>query len=161
MNNSYILITPARNEAAYIEETIKSVIAQTVLPQKWVIVSDGSTDGTDEIVKDYEASHDFIQLLHRKADRSRNFASKVYAIRAGIRQLEDIEYNFIGNLDADMSFEPNYYERIFVEFQSNSKLGIAGGMLFEPYDGKWIQQRTSTSWSVSGPIQMFRRQCVR
>lgn len=155
----YVLVTAARNEEAYIERTLQSVIAQTVPPQKWVIVSDGSTDHTDEIVTRYQADHDFIQLLRRETDANRNFASKVYAIRAGVDWLNNIEYDFLGNLDADISFEANYYERVLAEFQQNPELGIAGGLLFEPCRGKWVPQWTSTLWSVSGPVQMFRRRC--
>lgn len=98
-----MLITPARNEEAYIVKTIQSLINQTILPKKWIIVSDGSTDRTDDIVKRYEANYDFIQLLRREPDTSRNFASKVYAIQAGFKLLNGIEYDFIGNLDADVS----------------------------------------------------------
>ena len=94
-NIKYVLITPAQNEEAYIEKTIQSVISQTILPKKWVIVSDGSIDHTDEIMKQYEAKYDFIQLLRREPDTSRNFASKVYAICAGIERLNGIEYDFI------------------------------------------------------------------
>jgi len=130
-----------------------------VLPQKWVIVSDGSTDNTDEIVRRWAAKYDFIELLRREADAGRNFASKVYAIRAGFGRLNRTEYEFLGNLDADISFEPDYYGRVLAAFEENPKLGIAGGILFEPCRAKGVQQWTSTSWSVSGPIQMFRRQC--
>lgn len=159
MNNSYVLITPARNEEAYIEKTITSVIAQSILPKKWVIVSDGSTDRTDQIVKRYDRAHDFIKLVHREGHVARNFASKVHAIQEGVDRLNRTKYAFLGNLDADVSFEPTYYERVLGEFREDPKLGIAGGILFEPCHGKWVAQRTSTSWSVSGPIQMFRRQC--
>lgn len=155
----YVLVTAARNEEAYIEKTITSVIAQSILPQKWVIVSDGSTDRTDQIVKRYEGAHDFIELVHREGHVGRSFASKVYAIREGLARLNRTKYAFLGNLDADVSFEPSYYERVLGEFREDPKLGIAGGILFEPCHGKWVAQRTSTSWSVSGPIQMFRRQC--
>jgi len=156
---TYVLVTAAQNEEDYIEKTIKSVISQTILPKRWVIVSDGSTDCTDLIVENYLEIYDFMQLLRKEDDRSRNFASKVYAIRAGVEYLSDVEYDFIGNLDADVSFEPDYYERVLTKFKENPRLGIAGGILFEAFRGKWIRQFTSTSWSVSGPIQMFRRQC--
>jgi len=155
----YVLITPARNEGATIEKTIKSVISQTILPQKWVIVSDGSTDRTDEIVKKYVDKYDFICLHRREADSSRNFASKVYAVNAGVEQLNGTEYDFIGNLDADITFEPDYYERIFEMFGDNPKLGIAGGVALEPHKGKWCPQRTNVELSVGGYGQTFRRQC--
>jgi len=158
-NRKYVLITPARNEEAYIEKTIKSVIAQTILPEKWVIVSDGSTDRTNEIVKRYDSDYEFIQLLCREPDRNRDFASKVYAIRAGVEQLEEVSYEFIGNLDADVSFDPDYYERVLEKFEQNAKLGIGGGVIYDISGTKYRRQFTSVSWSVSGAIQLFRRKC--
>ncbi len=155
----YVLITPARNEEATIEKTIQSVVSQTLLPKVWVIVSDGSTDRTDEIIKRYENTYDFIRLVRREADTNRNFASKVYAIRAGVEKLNGTEYDFIGNLDADITFEPDYYERLFEMFGDNPKLGIAGGVALEPRNGNWIRQHTNVEWSVGGYGQMFRRQC--
>ncbi len=155
----YVLITPARNEQEYIEKAIKSVVIQTVLPKRWVIVSDGSTDRTDEIVKGYQGDHDFIELLRRETDEERNFGSKVYAIQAGLERLNGVEYGFIGNLDADVSLEPDYYKRVLARFRDNPKLGIGGGILFELCGEKWVRQQVSALWSVSGPIQMFRRQC--
>lgn len=156
---NYVLVTAARNEEAYIENTIQSVISQTVLPQKWVIVRDGSTDRTDEIVKRYEEKYYFIQLLRLEPNNNRSFTSQVYAQQAGVELLQDVEYDFIGMLDADISFEPDYYEGIFEMFGDNPKLGIAGGIVCEPHNGKWIPLRTNVKWSVSGAIQMFRRQC--
>jgi glycosyltransferase involved in cell wall biosynthesis len=159
MKDAYVLVTAARNEEAYIEMTIKSVIAQTVLPQKWVIVSDGSTDRTDEIVKRYAAQYDFIELMRLEAKDERNFASQVYNQRAGVERLQNIKYGFIGVLDGDISVKPDYYERILRQFELNAKLGLAGGVLFDLLDGKWIRQRVNVSLNVSGPVQMFRRQC--
>jgi len=157
-NTTYVLITAARNEEGYIEETMKSIISQTILPEKWVIVSDGSTDRTDDIVKRYEENYDFIQLLHIESNCNRNFASKVYAIRAGAEQLKGIEYSFIGNLDADISLELDYYERILARFEGNPKLGIAGGTVYDRNRSQFRKQ--SASWdSVAGAIQMFRRGC--
>lgn len=156
---SYVLITPARNEEAYIEETIKSVISQTILPKKWVIVSDGSTDRTDDIANKYAIRHDFIQLIRADGDRIRNFGSKAKSIDIGYGQLKKIEYDFIGNLDADISFDQNYFENILTKFHANMKLGIGGGVICEIYNGKTARQSTSVEWSVSGAIQLFRRQC--
>src|SRR5271156_1424691 len=82
-DDAYVLITPARDEARFIEETIKSVVAQTVLPLKWVIVSDGSTDGTDDIVKRYIPEYPWIELLRMPERQERNFAGKVLAFNAG------------------------------------------------------------------------------
>jgi len=155
----YVLISAARNEEAYIERTILSVIAQTILPQKWVIVSDGSTDRTDEIVKRYESDHNFIRLVRKEPDRSRDFASKVFAIRAGMKLLENIEYDFIGILDTDVSFDPEYYERVLEKFEQKPKLGIGGGVIHDKHGGNYHRQFTSFLWSVNGAIQMFPRKC--
>lgn len=154
----YVLITAARNEEAYIKETIRSVVSQSLRPKKWVIVSDGSVDRTEEIIIDYAAKNDFMQFVRVRPNANRNFASKANAIKIGSKQLEDIEYEFFGNLDADVSFEPNYFEGILRKFEQNQKLGIAGGVIFEKIDGKYIRGFSST-WSVSGAIQLFNRQC--
>jgi len=162
MNNqkelTYVLMTSARNEEAYIEKTIKSVISQTVLPKKWIIVSDGSTDSTDEIVSKYANKYDFIQLIRVDGDSKRNFGSKVKALNAALKHLKNVEYNFIGNVDADVSFDPNYYEIMLEKFRDNSKLGLAGGEIYNEYDEKNVQGEVDT-WHVSGAIQLFRRQC--
>jgi len=161
MEDTYVLVTAARNEETYIERTIESVVAQTMLPRKYVIVSDGSTDGTDDIVKRYAAQHDFVELLRLEDNGARDFASQVYGQHAGVERLQDLEYDFIGMLDADISFEPDYYERILKKFQQNPRLGLAGGLLFDLYGGKWYQQKVDVSLNVSGPVQMFRRQCFK
>ena len=114
MYTSYVLITPARNEEAFIEKTIQSVISQTILPQTWVIVSDGSIDRTEEIVHRYTLLYNFIQLIQIKSNENRNFSSKARAFNTGYTMLENVEYDFIGNLDADISFESNYFEKILV-----------------------------------------------
>ena len=159
MENTYVLVTTARNEEAYIERTIESVVAQTVLPRKYVVVSDGSTDGTDDIVKRYAAQHDFIELLRLEDNGTRDFACMVHGQHAGVDHMQDIEYDFVGMLDADISFEPDYYEKILKEFQQNPRLGLAGGLLFDLHHEKWHQQLVNVSLNVSGPVQMFRRKC--
>src|SRR5271168_2747142 len=102
---SYVLITPARNEADYIELTLKSVVTQTVRPAKWIIVSDGSTDGTDDIVRKYAADYPWIELLRMPERLERNFAGKVLAFQAGYTKVADLPYSVIANLDADVSFD--------------------------------------------------------
>src|ERR1700749_2555870 len=95
---TYVLITPARNEERFIELTIKSVLAQTVRPRKWVIVSDGSTDGTDHIVRRYAAEYPWIELVAMPPRSERHFAGKVYAFNAGYARLNGVEYDVIGSM---------------------------------------------------------------
>ncbi len=154
----YVLITPARNEEAYIESTILSVVSQTILPKKWVIVSDGSNDHTDEIVCKYADKYKFLQLIRLERKNNRNFSSKVNAINMGYKQLKNIEYDSIGNLDADVFFDKNYYENILQKLEQNQKLGIAGGIILEKIKGKYFPQKISLN-SVAGAVQLFRRKC--
>lgn len=154
----YVLITAARNEEAYIEKTIRSVITQTILPAKWVIVSDGSRDRTDEIVKHYADSYDFILLLRRSSDRERNYGSKVRALKLAYGQLANLEFDFVGNLDADVSLWPPYYEKALSKFDANEHLGVVGGTRFDLYNGKFQKLHPALN-SAGGPTQLFRRKC--
>ena len=106
----YVLVTPARNEARFIEDTIRSVISQTNRPLRWVIVSDGSTDETDEIVSRYAKDNAWIELVRMPARRERHFAGKVHAFNAGYARLQRLSFDVVGSLDADISFDKNYFE---------------------------------------------------
>src|ERR1044071_1557800 len=97
----YVLVTPARNEAAFIEKTLRAMTAQTAPPLRWVIVSDGSTDGTDELVEKYAAEHPWIELLKMPPRAERHFAGKVHAFNAGYERVKGLDYAVIGNLDGD------------------------------------------------------------
>lgn len=157
-DEAYVLITPARNEDAFIGKTIQAVISQTLLPRKWVIVSDGSTDRTDDIVKSYLNKHRFILFIRTSEKDRRDFSSKVDAINTGYKLLKQEDYDFIGNLDADISFDRDYYEKILEKFKQNKNLGIAGGSRYDIYDGKREEVIRSRN-SVMGAVQLFRRQC--
>jgi len=156
---NYVLITAARDEEAYIEKTIYSVISQTILPKKWVIVSDNSIDHTEEIVNLYSERYGFIQLLSIKGDVNRNTASKVHAINKGLDMLNEIDYQFIGNIDADIEFESDYFERLLKKFGDNENLGIAGGWIHELQDGKYKERFGNSERNVPGSTQLFRRVC--
>jgi poly-beta-1,6-N-acetyl-D-glucosamine synthase len=157
---NYILITPARNEEKYIELTLKSVISQTMLPLLWVIVNDGSTDRTEDIVSDYEIKYEFIKLLTIKDRSMRDFASQVYACDAGYREIVGFNYDYLGFLDADISIEPLYYETLLLEFESNKMLGVGGGLVINTFDLKTANLRIgSEDRHVAGGVQMFRRKC--
>jgi poly-beta-1,6-N-acetyl-D-glucosamine synthase len=154
---TYVLITPARNEAEFIELTIKSVVKQTALPVKWVIVSDGSTDGTDDIVRKYTADHSWMELVRMPERRERHFAGKVYAFNAGYDRVKELDYDVIGNLDADVEFDEDYIEFLMRKFAENPQLGVAGTPFREgsfQYD-----YRFTSIEHVSGQAQMFRREC--
>jgi glycosyltransferase involved in cell wall biosynthesis len=158
-DSPYILVTAARNEAAYITQTLRSVTAQTQPPQRWIIVSDGSTDETDEIVRGFVNQYPYIELLRVEADGERNFGSKALAVNAGYKKISDIKHAYVGILDADVSFGPDYCEQVISRFENDPRLGIAGGALIDVVDGRQIPQINATEWSVGGAVQMFRREC--
>lgn len=157
MNNSYVLITPAKNEEAFIEHTIQSVVRQTLLPVKWVIVSDGSTDRTDKIVQRYAAEHEWIELIRLPQQQERHFASKVNAFNAGYAKIHHLNYEIVGNLDADISFEPDYFAFLLQQFEQIPDLGVAGTPFVE--DGFQYNYRFVSIEHVSGACQLFRRKC--
>ena len=111
-SSKFILVTPAKNEAKFIEETIKSVVKQSKLPEKWVIVSDGSTDSTDDIVESYTKKHSFITLVKARPGEKRNLGSRAKAILTGFEEVKDLKVDFMAVLDADISLNPDYYEKI-------------------------------------------------
>jgi glycosyltransferase involved in cell wall biosynthesis len=133
------------------------MIAQTLLPLKWVIVSDGSTDRTDEIVRNYSASHPWIELVRMPERQERHFAGKVFAFNAGFERVKALEFDVVGNLDADVSFEPEHFEFLLAKMKENPELGMAGAPFREgtfQYD-----YRFSNIENVWGGCQLFRRQC--
>ncbi len=154
----YALITPARNEARLIEATIRAVVRQTVCPMKWVIVSDGSTDGTDEIVSRYAATHEWIELVLMPERKERHFAGKAMAINAGRARLEGLPYEALACLDADITFEPDYFEYLLGKMALDPGLGIVGtpykDTTSETYDYRFVSLD-----HVSGACQVFRRTC--
>ena len=154
----YVLITPARNEEAYIGLTIQSVACQTVRPLRWVIVDDGSEDRTFDIANSAARKYEFVQVVSSRREGTRNFGSKVAAFNAGLEQLRDLAYDFIGNLDADVSFTPHYYEQVLNQFQKEPQLGLAGGIIEELIGDRYVCQRISRD-SVAGAVQFFRRDC--
>jgi len=157
-NLTYILISPARNESALIEKTIQSVIKQTVLPLRWVIVNDGSTDNTSEIVRSYLADNPWIKLVDLPVRKERHFAAKVNAFNAGWDTVKNLDYQVIGNLDADVSFEPDYFEFLLDKMSEDSRLGVAGTIFMEEgySSGKDSMEGQN---HVAGAAQMFRREC--
>jgi biofilm PGA synthesis N-glycosyltransferase PgaC len=154
---TYVLITPARNEAQFIELTIQSMVTQTVPPIKWVVVSDGSTDGTDEIVRNYMNDHPWIELVRMPERRERHFAGKSYAFKAGYARVAGLEYDIIGNLDADISFDQDYFASLLKKFAENPELGV-GGTAYREKNTQY-DYRFASGADVPGACQLFRRDC--
>lgn len=155
----YILITPARNEQAFISRTLDSVTTQTILPERWVIVDDGSIDRTAEIVESYTKRYPWIELIRRLQDPDRNFASKAHSVAFAFTRVKPFEFDVVGNLDADISFQPGYMEFLMGKFSEDPALGVAG----TPFTQKGGYDSSKDSFEgenyVAGPCQLFRREC--
>lgn len=156
----YVLATAAYNEERYVENLIKSVVAQTHRPVCWMIVSDGSTDHTDEIVSDYACRHGFIRFHRITEDHPRNFVAQVHAINAGFTELRSYDYEFIGNLDSDITLEPTYFADLLARFELDPRLGLAGGYICELDKGTFRSRSSNSPLSVAHGIQLFRRECL-
>ena len=156
-NEPYVLITPAKNEEALIGATIASVTSQTVLPAEWVIVSDGSTDGTDDIVRAASVRHPWIRLLPLPRREARSFAAVVHATEAGLKALTTRDFAFVGLLDSDVRFQPDYFERVLERFRSVPGLGLAGGVVIDL--GLPRDRLPRNREDVPGAVQFFRRAC--
>jgi biofilm PGA synthesis N-glycosyltransferase PgaC len=154
----YLLITPAHNEEAFIEKTIQSVIHQTVRPLRWVIVNDGSTDRTAAIVESYLPFHDWIELVNMPKRPNRSFAAKVHSFNAGYERVRDLDHQIVGNLDADVSFEPDFLQFLLARFDEDPRLGVAGTTFREEgYNSETDSFEGQNH--VSGQCQLFRREC--
>jgi biofilm PGA synthesis N-glycosyltransferase PgaC len=155
----YVLITPAHNEETFITKTFDSMVAQTALPERWVIVDDGSDDRTAEIVARYAERHPWIELVRRQRALDRSFAGKVHAFNAGLERVRSLKFDVIGNLDADLSFDPDYLKFLMEKFEQDPELGVAGTPFTE--DGGYDTARDSFEGEnyVAGGCQLFRARC--
>jgi len=155
---TYALITAAHNEEAFIEKTIESVLRQTVLPIKWVVVDDGSTDKTSEIVKRYLSANAWMTLIERPQRNDRSFAGKANAFNAAYDAIKCLEFDVIGNVDADISFVEDHFEFLLSKFPENPALGVVGATYYE--DGYSSAADSFAGRNhVPGQCQLFRRQC--
>jgi poly-beta-1,6-N-acetyl-D-glucosamine synthase len=157
---SYALATAAYNEEKLIEKVIQSIVNQTVTPKKWVIVNDGSSDRTAEIVQKYADQYAFIELYTITEEHPRDLTAQVHAINRGFAQIKNVECDFVGNLDADVTLEPTYFERLLEKFGEDPRLGLAGGFIHEEQEGEFRGRKSNVESSVAHAVQLFRRECL-
>lgn len=160
----YVLMTAAYNEARFLPATIETVAAQSVPPALWIIVSDSSTDGTDDIVRAAAARHGFIRFLRHEnrrpspAPMGGTAWKKVTALDSGLAAFghEAAGAPFLGNIDGDVTFAPDFYATLMARMAADPKLGLAGGFIYHSSEGREWPYVVSPE-SVGGPIQFFRR----
>ncbi|WP_046745168.1 glycosyltransferase [Kordia zhangzhouensis] len=155
----YSVIIPAHNEAAFIQMTLHSIVSQTYLPKKVVIVNDNSSDDTEKIIDIFTQQHPYITKVNTNASDAHLPGSKV--IDAFYKGFETLDKNFdiIVKLDADIILPKNYFETICNHFKNDPKIGIAGGLAFVEQQGKWVYETVADKNHVRGPFKAYRKAC--
>lgn len=156
---SYILVSPVKDEEKYIEETIRSVIAQTIKPSKWVIVDDGSSDATPAIIDSYRRKHGWIEVLRIDRSSPRSPGSPVInAFNHGYDLVKHDDFDFVVKLDCDLRFAPDYFERLLKEFEKDPMLGIASGIYLEDHGKGWLPVEMPP-YHTAGACKFMRKEC--
>jgi glycosyltransferase involved in cell wall biosynthesis len=160
MDLNYVVITPVRDEEENIEKTIRSMISQSVKPKIWIIIDDGSTDRTVNIVERYTKTFDWIKLIRRNDRGYRDSAGgEVSAFYSGYDLLND-DYEYIVKLDGDVSFSSNYFEKCISKFKHNSHLGIGGGSVRVLKDGDMkLEAKYDPVFHVRGATKIYSKKC--
>jgi poly-beta-1,6-N-acetyl-D-glucosamine synthase len=154
----YVIITPAHNEEAYIRFTLDSVVAQTVKPEQWVIVDDGSTDDTARIIQEYAERYTWIKQATLPTERSRELGARVAKVfYEGLKRI-DVPYDFIVELDSDLSFGSDYFENLLQKFAEDPRLGIAGGGFYIKVGDQWRLEKVAAD-HVRGATKFYRKSC--
>jgi poly-beta-1,6-N-acetyl-D-glucosamine synthase len=155
----YVVVTPVRDEARNIRATIDCVANQTIRPAEWVIVDDGSTDGTSEIIDNAAKEHGWIVALH-KPDRGyrKNGSGVMEAFYYGYQSLKTVDWGYIVKLDGDVGLQRDYFEQCFMKFREDPRLGMAGGIMYIDKGGT-TEIETQPMFHVRGPIKTYRRDC--
>ena len=159
LNHKYLIVTPIRDEEAFIEKTLESVIAQTILPIEWVIVDDGSTDRTGLIIDTYAQRYPWIHAIHRENRGYRSAGGGVVeAFYAGYDQSTCKDWNYIVKLDGDLSFDTDYFEKVFEHFDRSADLGVAGGIIYNVVNGS-LRMEQGPLFHVRGATKIYKREC--
>ena len=155
---SYILITAAKNEEKHIQKTLDSVINQSILPLKWIIVLNGSTDSTETIIEPYIKDFEWIELIKLPDEVKRDFSAKARAVNYGFNMCRDLVFEIVANIDADISFAPDFVSFLINKFSEDSDYGVLGTAYEEEnYDS--LRDRHQNLTHVSGQAQFFRKEC--
>lgn len=156
---NYYIVIPAHNEQAFISLTLQSLVDQTILPKKIVVVDDNSTDKTTEIVLAFAKEHPFITLIHKTSEAIHLPGSKVIqAFQKGYEMLDE-NYDFIVKADADLIFPSNYFETIISHFNSDATIGMAGGFAYIEKNGEWILENLTDKDHIRGAFKAYRKEC--
>jgi glycosyltransferase involved in cell wall biosynthesis len=161
MNDRYVLISPCRNEAEFMRRTIESVLAQTVRPARWVIVDDGSTDATPQILADYQARHDWIQVVTR-SDRGHRAVGPgvIEAFYAGYAAIDPTDYDYLCKLDLDLDLPPRYFEILMQRMRAEPRMATCSGKAYVEREGALIAENHGDDTSL-GMTKFYRVRCFQ
>ena len=155
----YYIIIPAHNEAKFIALTLDSLVNQTVLPSKIIVVDDNSTDNTSEIVNLFIEKHSYISLVKKKSDAIHLPGSKVIeAFHEGEKHMDN-NYDIIVKADADLIFPLNYFETIIQYFQTDTQIGMVGGFAYIAKEEEWILENLTNKDHIRGAFKAYRKAC--
>ncbi len=155
----YVIISPVRNEGKFIRNTLDAVLSQSVKPEKWIIVNDGSQDDTGSIIDEYAKKNGCIETIHRSDRGYRQSGTGVIeAFYDGYNSLTSFTWDFIVKLDGDVTVDKSYFETCFKIFEQEPKLGIGGGMICNLVDGRIIREKTPL-FHVRGATKIYRKDC--
>ena len=158
---AYYIIIPSHNEEKFISLTLQSLVEQTVLPKKIVVVNDNSTDKTADIVLAFAEKHSFISLVNKTSDAIHLPGSKVIqAFQKGLESIDD-NYDFIVKADADLIFPANYFETIIKHFQSDERIGMAGGFAYIEKNGEFILENLTDKDHIRGAFKSYRKETFK
>ena len=161
MNRRYVLISPCRNEAEYMRQTLDTVIAQSVPPTKWIIVDDGSTDQTPVILNEYAAKYDWIEVVTRENRGHRAVGPGVIdTFYAGYSTIQPSEYDYFCKLDLDLRLPERYFEILIKRMEKNPRIGTCSGKSYVEENGKLISERKGDETSL-GMTKFYRISCFK
>jgi glycosyltransferase involved in cell wall biosynthesis len=157
----YVIVTPVRDEVLHICKTIESVRSQTTLPAQWVIVDDGSTDGTSKVLGESAGTTPWIRVVHRvNRGRRANGGGVMEAFYDGLAALKETSWDYLVKLDGDLSFAPDYFERCLAQFDADPRLGIGGGAVYQLENGEQrLDSVGDPPFHVRGATKIYRREC--
>ena len=157
----YYIVIPSHNEESLISLTLQSLVEQTVLPTKIVVVNDNSTDNTEAIVSSFVLKYPFISLVNKTSDAIHLPGSKVIqAFQKGLETLDE-NYDFIVKADADLIFPNNYFETIIKHFKSDNRIGMAGGFCYIEKNGKWILENLTDKDHIRGALKAYKKETFK
>lgn len=157
MGNKYVIITPVKNEEVHFKPTIQSVINQELKPSKWVIINDGSTDGTKELIDNLAKEYNWIHPVHNEPREFRKPGGE-FVLEKGFSVINVKDYDFIVKMDGDLSFKEDFFKKIFEEFDKNPKLGIASGVCYVKEGDSMVEEKHPVV-HTRGPLKTYRTQC--